>query len=34
VSSVRKEGIEFFQDIKVLPFQSDAKIEEVVILGK
>jgi rod shape-determining protein MreC len=34
VSSVRKEGIEFFQDIKVSPFQSDAKIEEVVILGK
>jgi rod shape-determining protein MreC len=34
VSSVRKEGIEFFQDIRVLPFQSDAKIEEVVILGK
>lgn len=34
VDSVRKEGIEFFQDIKVLPFQTDAKIEEVVILGK
>lgn len=33
VSSVRKEGIEFFQDIKVIPFQSDAKIEEVIILG-
>ncbi|MCL4537868.1 MAG: rod shape-determining protein MreC [Nitrospirae bacterium] len=34
VSSVRKEGIEFFQDIKVLPFQADTKIEEVVILSK
>lgn len=34
VSSISKEGVEFFQDIKVLPFQSDAKIEEVVILSK
>jgi rod shape-determining protein MreC len=34
VNSVRKEGIEFFQDIKVLPFQSDTKIEEAVILSK
>lgn len=34
ISNVRKEGIEFFQEIKVLPFQSDKKIEEVVILSK
>ncbi len=34
ISNVRKEGIEFFLDIKVLPFESDKKIEEVVILSK
>lgn len=34
VTNVRKEGIEFFQDIKIMPFQTDAKIEEVVILSK
>lgn len=34
VSHIRKEGIEFFQDIKVLPFQDDTTLEEVVILGK
>ncbi|BCB97448.1 rod shape-determining protein MreC [Dissulfurispira thermophila] len=33
VSSIRKEGIEFFQDIKVMPFQADTKIEEVIILS-
>lgn len=33
ISDVRKEGIEFFLDIKVLPFESDKKIEEVVILS-
>ncbi|MBI5212641.1 MAG: rod shape-determining protein MreC, partial [Nitrospirae bacterium] len=34
VSHVRTEGIEFFQDIRVLPFQDDATMEEAVILGK
>ncbi len=34
VNHVRKEGIEFFQDIRVLPFQDDTTMEEVVILGK
>jgi rod shape-determining protein MreC len=34
VSSVKKEGVELFQEIKVAPFQSDAKIEEVLILKK
>ncbi|MBF0328901.1 MAG: rod shape-determining protein MreC [Nitrospirae bacterium] len=32
VGSVKKEGVEFFQQIDVLPFQSAAKLEEVVIL--
>lgn len=34
VGSVKKEGVEFFQHIEVLPFQSAAKLEEVVILKK
>ena len=34
VSSVKKEGIEFFQHVEVLPFQSPDKIEEVVVLKK
>jgi rod shape-determining protein MreC len=34
VYNIDKEGIEFFQDIQVLPFQDNAKIEEVVILSK
>ncbi len=34
VTKVKKEGIEFFQHIEVLPFQSSEKIEEVVILKK
>lgn len=34
VTSVTKEGIEFFQDIKIMPFQTDATIEEVIILSK
>lgn len=33
ISDFRKEGIEFFLDIKVVPFESDKKIEEVVILS-
>ncbi len=32
VSKVKKEGIEFFQYIEVRPFQSSAKIEEVLVL--
>ncbi|MFO0754609.1 MAG: rod shape-determining protein MreC [Thermodesulfovibrionales bacterium] len=32
VDRVRKERIEFFQHIEVVPFQSDEKLEEVVIL--
>lgn len=32
VSSVKKEGVEFFLDIKVSPLQKDNKIEEVIIL--
>ncbi|HCZ12903.1 MAG TPA: rod shape-determining protein MreC [Nitrospiraceae bacterium] len=34
INYVRKEGIEFFQDIRVLPFQDDTTLEEVVVLGK
>lgn len=34
VNKVKKEGIEFFQYIEVLPFQSSEKIEEVLILKK
>lgn len=33
VTNVKKEGVEFFQFIEILPFQSDTKIEEVVILN-
>ena len=32
VGKVKKEGVEFFQQIEIIPFQSDAKLEEVVIL--
>lgn len=32
VVKVKKEGVEFFQQIEITPFQSDAKLEEVVIL--
>jgi len=32
VVKVKKEGVEFFQQIEIMPFQSDAKLEEVVIL--
>ncbi|TAN45715.1 MAG: rod shape-determining protein MreC [Nitrospirae bacterium] len=34
VGSIKKEGVEFFQHIEVMPFQSAAKLEEVVILKK
>lgn len=34
VHSVKKEGVEFFQQIEVLPFQSDSKLDEIVILRK
>lgn len=34
VYNIDKEGMEFFQNIQVLPFQDNAKIEEVVILGR
>lgn len=34
VGRIKKEGVEFFQHIDVLPFQSDSKLEEVVILKK
>ncbi|MDI6801724.1 MAG: rod shape-determining protein MreC [Thermodesulfovibrionales bacterium] len=34
ISLVKKEGIEFFQYIQVLPLQSDAKIEEVAVVSK
>lgn len=34
ISRVKKEGIEFFQYIEVLPFQPSEKVEEVVILKK
>lgn len=34
VSHINKKRGEFFQHIKVLPFQSDTKIEEVVIVSR
>ncbi|NTU42332.1 MAG: rod shape-determining protein MreC [Nitrospirales bacterium] len=34
VSKVKREGIGFFQEITVQPFQSDASVEEAVILSK
>lgn len=34
VSGIKKEGVEFFQQIDVVPFQPDSKLEEVVIFGK
>lgn len=33
VNKVKKEGVEFFQYIEVMPFQSDSTAEEVVILA-
>jgi rod shape-determining protein MreC len=34
VAKVRTEGVEFFQYIEVVPFQSSSKIEEVVVIGR
>jgi rod shape-determining protein MreC len=34
VVKVRTEGVEFFQYIEVMPFQSSSKIEEVVVIGR
>jgi rod shape-determining protein MreC len=34
VVKVRTEGVEFFQYIEVIPFQSSSKIEEVVVIGR
>ncbi len=34
VTKVRTEGVEFFQYIEVVPFQSPAKVEEVVVVGR
>ncbi len=34
VTKVRTEGVEFFQYIEVVPFQSPAKIEEVMVIGR
>jgi len=34
VYNIDKKGIEFFQNIQVLPFQDNTKIEEVVILSR
>ena len=34
VSKVKKEGIEFFQYIEVQPFQSSAKLEDVIVLKR
>ena len=34
VAKVRTEGVEFFQYIEVVPFQSSSKIEEVVVVGR
>jgi rod shape-determining protein MreC len=33
VTKVRTDGVEFFQYIEVIPFQSAAKIEEVLVVG-
>lgn len=32
VHSVTKEGVTFFQQIEVLPFQADTTVEEVIIV--
>lgn len=32
VESVKKEGVEFFQEILVRPFQSEARLEEVAVV--
>jgi rod shape-determining protein MreC len=34
VTKVRTEGVEFFQYIEVVPFQSSSKVEEVVVVGR
>jgi rod shape-determining protein MreC len=34
VRSVKKEGIEFYQHIEVIPFQSSGKLEEVIVLKR
>ncbi len=34
VAKVRTEGVEFFQYVEVVPFQSSSKIEEVVVIGR
>ncbi|MEW6116341.1 MAG: rod shape-determining protein MreC [Nitrospirota bacterium] len=34
VGTVKREGVEFFQHIEVVPFQSSATIEEVIVLKK
>lgn len=34
VDKVKREGVEFFQQIEVQPFQSDSKLEEVAILKR
>jgi rod shape-determining protein MreC len=34
VDRIKKEGVEFFQRIDVLPFQSDSKLEEVAVLKR
>lgn len=33
IKSIKKEGIEFFLNIQIKPFQENEKIEEVIILG-
>lgn len=33
IKSIKKEGIEFFLDITVSPFQEDKRLEEVIILS-
>lgn len=33
VHSVNKENVEFFQNIKVIPFQYDTKLEEVIVIS-
>ena len=34
VTKVRTEGVEFFQYIEVLPFQSSSKIEDILVVGR
>jgi rod shape-determining protein MreC len=33
IKNIKKEGIEFFLDITVSPFQDDKRLEEVIIIG-